>query len=307
MKKLLIPLITLVLLASCGIESMMDIQPVQDLDRDLLHRNPLGENGFNSQETEYGQSDPSSARIQVVDEYTILGTDSDGLATGFVLKEGISATITASGQVGFYFAGLNDPATPNGRPDAGIFNGFPVVSLVARVGGGDLQFVGIGPTQLTGSGEVVFYVNDTFFSDNSGSWDIQIAYECYPGPGYWKTHSEFGPASYDDTWALLPNGASTTFYLSGSPWLEVFKTAPAGNAYYQLAHHFMAAKLNVLSGADASAVSAELNAAENLFNIYTPAQVAALPKNSPVRSQIITLASELDNFNNSLSSPESCK
>jgi hypothetical protein len=307
MKKILMALLAVVFMTSCGMESMTDTQPNQNLENDLLLKNGLTENGFTSQEDGSSLTDLNSARVQVTDQYTILGTMSDGLATGFILNEDVPAVITASGEVGFYFAGLGDPATPNGRPDAGFFNGFPVVSLVARVGGGDLQFVGTGPTQLTGSGEVVFYVNDTFFGDNSGSWNILIAYECYPGPGYWKTHSEFGPATYDDTWAKLSNGASTPFYLSGLTWFEVFNTAPAGNAYFQLAHHFMATKLNLLSGADPSAVTAELNAAEALLNTYTPAQVASLPKNSPVRSQMLTLASNLDNFNNSLSSPESCK
>ncbi|MCL6257685.1 hypothetical protein M3O96_01205 [Aquiflexum sp. TKW24L] len=301
MKKILMPLLAVVFMTSCGMESMTDTQPNQNLENNLLLKN-----GFTAQEESSSLTDLNSARVQVTDQYTILGTMSEGLATGFILNEGVPALITASGEVGFYFAGLGDPATPNGRPDAGSFNGFPVVSLVARVGGGDLQFVGTGPTQLTGSGEVVFYVNDSFFGDNSGSWNIQIAYECYHGPGYWKTHSEFGPAQYDETWALLSNGASTPFYLSGSTWLQVFNTAPARNAYYQLAHHFMAAKLNVLSGADPSAVSAELNAAEAQLNTYTPAQVAALPMNSPVRAQMLALASNLDNYNNSLSSQGSC-
>jgi hypothetical protein len=126
----------------------------------------------------------NAARILVTDQYSLSGTASDGLATGFVLKEGVPAVITATGNVGFYFAGLGDPATPNGRPELGIFNGFPVVSLVARVGGGELQFVGTGPTQLTGSGELVFYINDTFFGDNSGSWNIEVTYDCYPGYGF---------------------------------------------------------------------------------------------------------------------------
>lgn len=124
--------------------------------------------------------------------------------------------------------------------------------------------------------------------------------------GYWKTHSEFGPAAYDDTWALLPSGAGTPFYLSGSTWLEVFNTAPTRNAYYQLAHQFMAATLNVLSGADPSAVSAELSAAEALFNTYTPAQIATQSPSSHLRIQMLTLASTLDNYNNGIIGPGHC-
>lgn len=182
MKKLLLPLIAILFLTSCGIESMSDIQPDLNL-RDNLMVNK-GINGFTANEEGATTTGLDAARILVTDQYTIAGTAEVGLATGFILKEGVPAIISASGQVGFYFAGLADPATPNGRPDVGFFNGFPVVSLVARVGGGSLQFVGTGPTQLTGSGEVVFYVNDTFFGDNSGSWNIEITYDCYPGYGF---------------------------------------------------------------------------------------------------------------------------
>ncbi|SMD42769.1 hypothetical protein SAMN00777080_1334 [Aquiflexum balticum DSM 16537] len=149
-------------------------------------------------------------------------------------------------------------------------------------------------------------------TDLEASAEVSIRCELPPSDGcaltqgYWKTHSEFGPAPYDDTWALLPSGASTTFYLSGSTWIQVFNTAPARNAYYQLAHHFMAAKLNVLNGASPSAVSSELSAAEALFNTYTPAQIAAESPNSPLRAQMLTLASTLDNYNNGIIGPGHC-
>jgi hypothetical protein len=44
---------------------------------------------------------------------------------------------------------------------------------------------------------------------------------CTLTPGYWMTHSEFGPAPYDPTWALLPNGASTMFFMSGKTYYQV--------------------------------------------------------------------------------------
>ena len=60
---------------------------------------------------------------------------------------------------------------------------------------------------------------------------------CTLTSGYWKTHSEFGPAPYNDTWAQLPNGASTTFFLSGKTYYQVLWTpAFMGNSYYILAH-----------------------------------------------------------------------
>jgi hypothetical protein len=130
---------------------------------------------------------------------------------------------------------------------------------------------------------------------------------CTYTQGYWKTHSEHGPAPYDATWALLPNGADTPFYLSGQTYYQVFHTAPAGNAYYNLAHQWMAAHLNTLNGASVpAAVAAAIASGNSLFSTYTPAQVAALPKSSPTRAQFIALAALLDDYNNGLTGPGHC-
>lgn len=133
---------------------------------------------------------------------------------------------------------------------------------------------------------------------------------CTLTQGYWKTHNATfkGGAPVDPTWAVLPGGLaeSTVFYLSGQTWFEVFWTAPAGNAYYNLAHQFMAAKLNILAGADPTAVNSAIAAAEALFATYTPAQIGALAKNSSLRADFLSLASTLDDYNNGLIGPGHC-
>ncbi len=146
----------------------------------------------------------------------------------------------------------------------------------------------------------------------SSSWTVNITVPCAGGCtltiGYWKTHSEFGNAPYDDTWAKLgPDGASTQFYLSGQTWYEVFWTAPAGNQYYNLAHQFMGATLNKLNDASSTPeVDAALAEAMDLFATYTPAQVAAFRGNSTVRARFVALALLLDQYNNGLIGPGHC-
>ncbi len=188
MKKFLTPLFAILFLFSCGTESMTDMQPNLKIDEkgtSALLNKGTNPNDFDAQKgASSTETDINAARVLVTDQYLLPGTLEAGLATGFVLKEGLPVTVTASGLIVFYNGGNNNPATPNGRPDVQQYNGFPVVSLVARVGGGDLQFLGTGPTQLTGSGELVLYVNDTFFSDNSGAWNVEVSYECYPGNGF---------------------------------------------------------------------------------------------------------------------------
>jgi len=124
--------------------------------------------------------------------------------------------------------------------------------------------------------------------------------------GYWKTHSEFGPAPYDATWALLASGASTPFFLSGQSWYEAFNTPVAGNAYYILAHQYMAAVLNGLAGASTAAVTTELAAAATLLGTYTPAQIAALESKDAVVKQFKSLGETLDNYNTGLIGPGHC-
>jgi hypothetical protein len=144
--------------------------------------------------------------------------------------------------------------------------------------------------------------------DDTGSDDAVVNINvpcggCTLTQGYWKTHSQRGPAPYDDTWeALGVLQEATPFYSSGKTWYQVFWTPPAGNAYYNLAHQFMAAKLNILNGASAPlAVTQAIAEAEGLFNTYTPTTV---PRNA--RTRMLQLATLLDNYNNGVTGPGHC-
>jgi hypothetical protein len=168
----------------------------------------------------------------------------------------------------------------------------------------------IGPYTVCGTRTFVnvatFTTNDTG-TTGSSSHSINVNVPCGTGctltQGYWKTHSSFGPAPYDDTWALLPNGANTTFFLSGRTWYQVFWTPPAGNAYYNLAHQYMAARLNILNGASTTpAVQSALAAATTFFNTYGPN--ATLTRQQ--RQQVLGWASTLDAYNNGVTGPGHC-
>lgn len=79
-------------------------------------------------------------------------------------------------------------------------------------------------------------------------------------------------------------------------------TAPRGNAYYILAHAFIAAKLNGLNGADLSAVSAQMAFAETFFSTYAPASTLTRDQ----RNAVLNAATILDNYNNGLIGPGHC-
>ncbi len=145
----------------------------------------------------------------------------------------------------------------------------------------------------------------------SDDWTVTANVVCEFGctltQGYWKTHSEFGKAPYDDNWANLQSGASTPFFLSGQTYYQVFWTPPAGgNVYYILAHQWIAAELNVLNGASipADVLAAWTDAKVKFFAVYTPKQAAGLK--GAAKSKWQGIASLLDGYNNGLTGPGHC-
>ncbi len=126
---------------------------------------------------------------------------------------------------------------------------------------------------------------------------------CTLTQGYWKTHSDRGPARYDDNWANLGSlQEDTAFFSSGQTWYQVFWTPPKGNVYYNLAHQYMAAQLNVLNGASTtSEVSAALAEAKAIFERSTGTKL--LKTDTTRAGQLATL---LDGYNNGLTGPGHC-
>ena len=128
---------------------------------------------------------------------------------------------------------------------------------------------------------------------------------CTHTQGYWKTHSLEGPAPYDPTWKRVGSRQEDTpFFRSGKTYYNALWTPPKGNAYWILAHQYIAAELNRLSGASLSAVATEFNRAAILLQSYGPSY--NFKKNRLIRMQFIMLADTLDQYNNGLIGPGHC-
>ena len=162
-------------------------------------------------------------------------------------------------------------------------------------------------------GEYTYVNTATFTTTDTGttgsdSHTVNVNVPCAAGctltPGYWKTHSLHGPAPYDDAWlAIGPAGADTTFFWSFQSYYQVLWTAPQGNAYYILAHAYIAAKLNILNGASTTPeVDAAILYAEDFFSTHFP----WLPLSKSARNTAIKNAQILDNYNNGLIGPGHC-
>ncbi len=165
----------------------------------------------------------------------------------------------------------------------------------------------------THTNTATFVTNDNGETD-SDTWTVNVTVECEEGctltPGYWKTHNESfsGGAPADDTWLqILPSAEDTTFFLSGKTYFEVLWTSPGGNAYYNLAFHYIAAELNILNGATMDATTqAAFDAATTLFETKTPAEIGGLKGNNATRQQFISLAGTLGSFNEGVTGPGHC-
>jgi hypothetical protein len=111
---------------------------------------------------------------------------------------------------------------------------------------------------------------------------------------------------YSDGWQAI--GAAeedTPFFNSGATWYNVFWTAPRGNAFYILAHQYMAAKLNVLNGTSSTLdVDAALSGAEALFGGLAAGSTTLT---SSQRTDALAWASTLDSYNNGVIGPGHCE
>lgn len=155
------------------------------------------------------------------------------------------------------------------------------------------------------------YWNDVYlYSDgNQLDWvsrvvSLECAQNCTLAADYWKTHSSYGPAAYDDAWAQV--GEDAPFFLSAQTYYQVMQQAARGNAYYILAQQYIAAQLNFVR-ADPAAAQAAFDQATLLFNAYTPADIAALKGSDDVRKTFIALAETLSAYNRGALGPGACK
>ena len=162
----------------------------------------------------------------VTSNYTVGVLTVPGVNTGLVLKKGHGVTVTATGTV-CYWPGPPailcvdpDGEAPSLNTSTGgfVLPGAPAIGLIARVGTGPWVHVGSGPTTLSGRGVLVFAVNDNWFPDNTGSFEVELTVSgaCWPGHGYGDVnHVHCGPPG-QSTGCYPGNGHSDTNHEHGN-------------------------------------------------------------------------------------------
>ena len=121
---------------------------------------------------------------------------------------------------------------------------------------------------------------------------------CTLTQGYWKNHSEL--ASNRNQVRDWPAPFDERDTMCGESLLDILNVAPRGEAWYILAHQFIAASLNAASGASTDGMAADLEEAEALL-LSSCGGIS-----SGDRARAIELSELFDAYNNGLLGPAHC-
>lgn len=164
-----------------------------------------------------------------------------------------------------------------------------------------------------------FVTNDTQ-TTGSDNWTVNIKVPCQSGCtltiGYWKNHAGFGPQA-DMLTPLLPKWLGLPLPLGKSVNVNSAELAiqflsfrgsnnlfAASNGINKLYAQLLAAKLNIASGADNSAITPTILAADTFLWARDSLDWSKLSKAD--KTKVLNWADMLDNFNNGLAGPSHC-
>jgi len=128
-------------------------------------------------------------------------------------------------------------------------------------------------------------------------------HNCTYTQGYWKTHGPIPTGNNINEWPVTSLQLGTVTY-TDLELQSIFDRPAQGNGLISLAHQLIAARLNIANGADGSAITATLAAADALIGglIIPPVGVGSLPA-----SATSSLTNTLNNYNNGLIGPGHCQ
>ena len=133
--------------------------------------------------------------------------------------------------------------------------------------------------------------------DSDGCEGPNCAEGCTFTQGYWKNHNELKTSANQKRDWPLPFDESQL--MCGQKLLDILNTSPRGEAWYILAHQYIAASLNAASGASTSELGTALADARAMLT----ANCGGITTN---RQAAIDLSYKLDSYNNGLIGPGHC-
>lgn len=168
----------------------------------------------------------------------------------------------------------------------------------------------VGPYSAPGQYEVTNTVtvtgNDTNTS-HSSSVTIPVsdpAVGCTLTIGYWKNHPAAMTTPPLPIWLGTAGGAKSVRVASSSQAVTILGIPVASNGIDKLYAQLLAAKFDIAKGADGSAVSATITAADVFLATHGESSWSSLSKAQ--QNQVISWASALSSYNSGLSGPGHC-
>jgi hypothetical protein len=131
----------------------------------------------------------------------------------------------------------------------------------------------------------------------------RLSCTCTRTPGYWKTHPN------DEAWGWIPGGLGVNTILvgTGKTYMEILWTVPRhGDAFYILAHQWIAARMNRIAGASPDPVLDLSWYAYDLLDAYDGNPHMMSEIKGAVREDFINTAAILDQYNNGIIGPGHC-
>jgi hypothetical protein len=133
--------------------------------------------------------------------------------------------------------------------------------------------------------------------------------------GYWKTHAGFGPQADAVTpllpvWLGNPGGAKSILVDSAAEAVQFLSFRGSNNVFRpsnginKLYAQLLGAKLNILSGADPSAVASVITAADNFLSNKNSTNWATL--SAAKKALVLSWKNTLDAYNNGVIGPGHC-
>ncbi|MCL2776711.1 MAG: hypothetical protein FWD73_01815 [Polyangiaceae bacterium] len=240
------------------------------------------------------------------------GTPGTVLTTGSYVGQGGTIIMDT-------FLGTDDSPSDTLVIDGGTATGTTLLHILNIDGPGALTMArGIRVVQEIGGGTITpgAFALDmpefaggygyTLVQEDDGNWYLRSQARgnrtCTQDRTYWQTHSSHGPDPVDPAWAAFENAP---FFQSGQTFFDVISTN-SSNPYYMLGVQYTTAILNGMAGADLTVVQPTLTQAAMLFAQYTPAEIDALPLDSPVRDQFMQATQTLALYNEGALGPVSC-
>jgi hypothetical protein len=189
--------------------------------------------------------------------FAATGPDFDSISQTFVTTPGAFYDLS-------FFYQVVEPGSPPDNGFRAIFNGVVIFENLNAISGfGTFTF---NHLQATGTTTTVEFqgrnVRNADFLDDVTIIGESPSTPCVQGQGYWKNHPDQWPVIQ----LLLGNNAYDKEQL-----LSILRQPVRGNGLVLLAHQLIAAKLNIVNGADGSCIEQTLADADALIgNLVVP-------------------------------------